>query len=218
MNQYFELLCKVRLFQDIAPEGLSAMLRCLSAETVRRRKNEILLLTGEKPERAGVVLSGRVQVIKESFEGERTILTVLSPGELYAETLCCAGVRESPVTVVADCDSEVLLLDFPHILHTCGNTCQFHHRLIENMLRIISEKNLFLQDRMDIVRKKSVREKVLTYLGGFALKQGQTVTIPLNREEMANYLCVERSALSHELMKMKRDGILNYQKNSFTFL
>lgn len=86
------------------------------------------------------------------------------------------------------------------------------------MLRIIAKKNLFLQDRMDIVRKKSVREKVLTYLEAFTVKQGRSVTIPLNREEMANYLCVERSALSHELMKMKRDGILIYSKNFFTLL
>lgn len=214
-----EILKNVTLFRDIAAGDLSSMLSCLLAETVRYQKNEILLLTGEKPERVGIVLSGRLQVVKESLEGERTLMAILEPCDLFAEALCCAGVEESPVTVVADSDSEVMLLDFPHILHTCSNSCVFHHKLIENMLRIIANKNLFLQDRMDIVRKRSVREKVSSYLETFAVKQGgRTVTIPLNREEMANYLCVERSALSHELMKMKRDGILQYNKNSFTLL
>lgn len=218
MKKYLEILGKVSLFQEIAADDLSAMLSCLSAETAHYQKNEILLLTGEKPERVGIVLSGRLQVIKESLEGERTIMAILEPCDLFAEALCCAGIEESPVTVVADSHGEVMLLNFPRILQVCSRTCLFHHKLIENMLRIIANKNLFLQDRMDIVRKKSVREKVLSYLEGFAVKQGRAVTIPLNREEMAGYLCVERSALSHELMKMKRDGILQYNKNSFTLL
>lgn len=216
MKKYFEILCKVSLFQDINPNDLDAMLSCLLAETAQVEKNEILLMAGEKPKRVGIVLSGRLQVIKESFEGERTIMAILDPCDLFAEALCCAGVQESPVTVIADSDCTVMLVDFQHILQTCSKSCVFHHKLIENMLRVIAEKNLFLQNRMDIVRKKSVREKVLTYLEAFTLKQGRSVTIPLNREEMANYLCVERSALSHELMKMKRDGILSYSKNSFT--
>lgn len=218
MKKYLEILCKVSLFQEIHADDLPAMLSCLSAEIANYQKSEILLLTGEKPERVGIVLSGRLQVIKESLEGERTIMAILEPCDLFAEALCCAGVEESPVTVVTDSNCEVMLLNFPRILQVCSSACLFHHKLIENMLRIIAKKNLFLQDRMDIVRKKSVREKVLSYLEGFAVKQGRAVTIPLNREEMAGYLCVERSALSHELMKMKRDGILLYSKNSFTLL
>ena len=218
MEQYFDLLGSVALFKGISPENLFSMLSCLSAEIASYGKGEILLMAGNKPTYVGVVLSGTLQIIKENYGGTRTLLAHLAPGDFFAEALCCAGVEESPVTVLANNDAAVMRLNYSRILRTCPHSCAFHHRLIENMLAVIARKNLFLQSRMDIVRMKSVREKMLRYLESFAAKQGRSVTVPLNREEMADYLCVDRSALSHELMKMKRDGIIDYHKNMFTLL
>jgi len=108
-----------------------------------------------------------------------------------------------------------MLLSFSQILHTCPNSCAYHTKLIENMLELIANKNLQLQSRMEIISLKAVRAKVMRYLESFVPKQGRNITIPFNREEMADFLCVERSALSHELSKMKRDGLIEYKKNKF---
>lgn len=210
-----EILYDVALFQDIEPRDLSSMLTCLAAETINYEKGDIILLAGSKPEHVGIVLSGLLQIVKEDYEGKRTIIAVLEPGDYFAEALCCAGVDESPVTVIADTASEVMRINFSRILQTCPNSCSFHQKLIGNMLGIIAKKNLFLQSRMEVVCIKSLREKVLKYLESFGARQGKTVTIPLSREAMAEYLSVDRSALSHELMKMRREGLLDYDKNVF---
>lgn len=213
--KYFELLKSVKLFGGIGTEDLDAMLKCLGSEARRFRKDEILLLAGDKPEYVGVVLSGQLYIAREGYDGSRSLIAAITPGEIFAEALCCAGVSESPVTVTAGTDSVVMLLRFSRILHTCAGSCTFHTMLIENMLRIIANKNLLLQNRMEIVGLKSVRMKVRRYLESFAPKQGRNITIPFNREELADFLCVERSALSHELAKMKRDGLIDYRKNEF---
>jgi CRP-like cAMP-binding protein len=218
MKLYEEALGAVNLFKGIASDDLVSMLDCLQAHPVQFKKGKHLLRAGERPAHVGVVLSGRLHVVKDDADGNHTLLAALGETDIFAEALCCAGVAESPVTVIADTDVTVMLLGFSRILSTCSNTCAFHQKLIENMLRIVAQKNLYLQDRMDLIRTKSVRTKVLAYLGIFAKKRGTDFTIPLNREEMADYLCVDRSALSHELIRMKRDGLISYRKNSFTLL
>ena len=146
------------------------------------------------------------------------MLATLGEADIFAEALCCAGVEESPVSVLADTDAAVLLLGFSRILHTCPNSCTFHQTLIANMLQIVARKNLYLQGRMEIISMKSVRAKVLRYLSALAAVHGRDFTAPHNREQMADYLCVERSALSHELMRMKQEGLIAYRKDRFTLL
>jgi len=209
-------LLPIELFQGI--DDLAAMLKCLGAETRQVEKNEIVLLAGNKPQHVGVVLSGLLHIVREDYDGNRSLVAAVEPGEIFAESLCCAGVDESPVTVIAAAEATVLLLRFECVLRTCQNACAFHHRLIENMLRLVAEKNLFLQGRMEIMTLKTVRAKALRYLESFAPNRGQGFVIPFNREEMAEYLCVERSALSHELARMKRDGLIKYRKNQFVLL
>ncbi len=217
-KKYFEILMATSLFTGIAESELESMLSCLEAQTADVKKDEILLLAGKQPEHIGIVLAGQLHIVKEDYDGNRTIVAVITTGEIFAEALCCAGVKESPVTVLADCDSTVMMLRFNRILHTCPRSCGFHARLIENMLGVIARKNLLLQSRLDIIAIRSVREKVLRYLNSFTHKPGQYISIPFNREELANYLCVERSALSHELSRMKKDGLIDYHKNQFCIL
>ena len=192
------------------------MLACLKAEIKDVSRNNMILLAGDKPQYVGVVLAGQIHIVWDDYSGNRLLMSAMAPGEIFAEALCCASVQESPVTVTAGVDSTVMLLGFSRILHTCHNSCPHHTKLIENMLRVIANSNLRLQTRMEITSLKSVRAKVMHYLEAFVPKQGRNITIPFNREELANFLCVERSALSHELSKMKKDGIIDYKKNSFT--
>lgn len=215
MKNYFNVIKTIKLFDGIEAADLETMLVCLGAGIVNYKKDETILLAGNKPENVGIVLAGQLHIVKDDNDGNRTLVAALTAGELFAEALCCAGIAESPVSVLADMDSTVMLLKFSRILNICPNSCGFHTRLIGNMLQIIAQKNLYLQSRVEIIGIKSVRTKVLRYLEAFAAKQGKNITIPLGRQEMAEYLCVDRSALSHELIRMKEDGIIDYHKNRF---
>ena len=191
------------------------MLDCLGAGIHSVKKGRTILCAGEKPAYTGIVLSGMLHIIREDYDGNRTIIASVTRGKLFAEALCFAGVSESPVTVVAAENSIIMKLMVERMLKTCPNSCVFHKKLITNMLALIAGKNLFLQERLEIISLKSVRSKVTLYLESFTAKQGRNIKIPFNREEMADFLCVERSALSHELAKMKRDGLIDYNKNMF---
>ena len=215
MENYFDVLKIVGLFRGIGATELTTMLKCLGAEIRDVSRNEIVLLTGDKPQYVGIVLIGQLHIVREDYDGNRSLIAAVTPGEIFAEALCCAGIPESPVTVVPDIDSTIMLLSFSRILHTCPNSCAYHTKLIENMLRLIANKNLQLQSRMEVVSIKSIRAKVMRYLESFVPSQGRNITIPFNREQMADFLYVERSALSHELSKMKKDGLIDYRKNTF---
>jgi len=211
----YEDIKSVELFEGIEGSDIELMLDCVDAEIKKFRKGSILLLTGDKPRYVGALVSGELHITREDSEGNRSLIAVVAPGQVFAEALCCADVSESPITVTAGAGSSVLLLDFSRLLRTCPNSCAFHSRLIRNMLELIANKNLFLQSRLEIISLKTIRAKVFRYLEDFTVKQGNEITIPLNREQMADYLCVERSALSHELARMKKDGLIDYRKNRF---
>jgi CRP-like cAMP-binding protein len=215
-GERLRILPPIALFQGI--DDLDAMLQCLGAETRRADKDAIILLAGDKPKFVGIVLSGLLHIVREDYDGNRSLMAAIAPGEIFAESLCCAGVEESPVTVIAATNSTVLLLHFERTLRTCSSACESHHKLIENMLRLVANKNLFLQTRIEIMALKSVRAKVLCYLESFGTKRGENFAVPFNREQLADYLCMERRALSHELARMTRDGVIEYRKNRFTLL
>jgi len=217
LKKYADLIEKAPLFHGIKSSDLQSMSDCMSAEVRNVPKSTIVQLTGEKFSHIGLVLSGCVHVVKENADGKRTIVTAITPGQIYGEALTCAKAI-SPVTVSASEDSQILMFRVDRILHTCQNICTFHQRFIENLLYLMANKNIYLQNRLNIVSVKSVRAKVLRYLDSFDQKQGTTITVPFNREELADYLYVERTALSHELAKMKKDGLLDYRKNQFTLI
>jgi len=218
LKNYLRVIIPAELFRDIEAADLETMLGCLGAEIKDVEKDGIVLLAGDRPTHVGMVLEGQLHVIRDDFDGNRTLIAAVAPGELFAEAFCCAGVTESPVSVVAAAPSRIMLMSFSRILHTCPSSCAHHAKLIENMLWIIANKTLMLHNRMEIVSMKSVRMKVLRFLESFAQKQGKDLTIPFNRDEMAEFLCVDRSALSHELMKMKHEGLIEYRKNRFKII
>jgi len=215
LDRYYGILKTIGLFKGIEYTQLKSMLDCIGASAKNTKKGKILLLSGSKPSFVGIVLAGQFHIFKEDYDGNRTLVAAIMPGEIFAEALCCAGIPESPVTVISAVDSSLVQLMFSRILHTCSKSCTFHRQLVENLLELLAKKNIFLQNRMEIISLKSVRAKVLRYLESFGQKQNSAIHIPFNREEMANFLCVERSALSHELAKMKKDGLIEYRKNQF---
>lgn len=219
MVKHYAILKKVPLFDMIAHDELEQLLHCLHAKCREYRKNQILILAGDPVSTVGIVLEGAVQVMREDASGDRLLIAELGPGELFAEAFVCAELSHSPVTVQAAADCTVLTINYRRIVTACPAACMFHARLIGNMLGLISRKNLLLNSRIEVLSQRSTREKVLTYLRRRADQTGaQKFMIPFTRQELADFLCVERSALSRELGKLRDEGVLRFDKNQFELL
>lgn len=208
-----------KLFEGIAEEEREALLSCLSARKQSFRKNDFVFTAGVSKPAAGMVVKGSLQIIKEDYWGNRTIIESVGRGELFGEAFACAEVETIPVSVVAAEETEVLLMDYQKLLTACSSSCRFHSRIIRNMTRIMAEKNMALMQKMEHITKRTTREKLLSYLSVQALSQGSSdFAIPFNRQELADYLSVDRSAMSAELAKMRDEGLIRFQKNHFTLL
>ncbi len=219
MHPYKDVLSKSALFHNITQSDLAPMLSCLGAQINRYRKHSPIYLEGDAAQTVGVVLSGSVQITKEDYSGNRSILAVVATGNLFAEAYACAGEQVLPISVFAAEDSDVMRIDCRKIIDTCPSVCAFHKQLIRNLLQILAEKNILLNRKLEVVSQRTTRDKLLVYLSGESKKApGQPFSIPFNRQELADYLGVDRSAMSTELGKLKREGILDYHKNIFRFL
>lgn len=216
MNNLYKILKSNPLFHQIEDSDLTSILKCLSAQQKLFAKNEIIFRVNDKIASVGIVLSGLVQIMKEDVLGNRTILANLEEGDMFGEAFACAKVDSIPVNVTAATDCTVLLIDYQKIITTCQSSCQFHAKLIENMLTILARKNVFLNQKIEYLSKRTTKDKLISYLSYEAQITGSnSFQIPFNRQELADYLCVDRSALSRELSKMKEEGILSFQKNRF---
>ncbi len=216
MEKHFEIINQCPLFRGITDSDLSTLLKCLSASERRYVKGDIVFMTGEPVTSVGIVLSGGVHVVQEDFWGNRTILANVRPSGLFGEAHSCAGTEKLPISVIAVENSTVLLIDFKRIITSCPSACSFHTGLILNMLRIMAKKNVFLTQKMEHITRKSTREKLLSYLSAEAQERGTSkFEIPFNRQELADYLAVDRSAMSNELSKMQNEGLLSYERNRF---
>lgn len=212
-------LLQCPLFHGISEEELTGVLACLGAQTEHFAKGEIILAEGEPARRLGILLKGSAQVIREDYFGNRSIMTHLETADLFAEAFVCAGVEKMPLTVVAMEDTEALLIDGKRILTTCSNACEFHRQLIFNLMRILATKNLMCNQKIEITSKRSTREKLMAYLMIQAKKNQSTrFAIPYDRQELADYLEVDRSGLSSEIGKLRREGVLECRKNHFELL
>ncbi|WP_232697500.1 Crp/Fnr family transcriptional regulator [Brevibacillus daliensis] len=219
MEEYFSLFHKIPLFKGFKESEMESVLSCLHARKRSYQKNEIILLAGEAVTHIGIVLSGKVQIFREDIKGNGTIMTSLEAGSLFAETFAFANIRTIPVTVSAATESVILFIDFSRIVSNCSNACVFHVQLIQNMLSILAQKNIMLNQKIEHLSKRSTRDKLLSYLSEQAvLHRTSEFVIPYNRQELANYLCVDRSAMSNELCKLRDEGILSFNKNLFRLL
>lgn len=219
MHAYMKQIQSHPLFSGVSAEKLSAMLACLGGHMKTYRKGEIIFLSEEPVKSVGIVIRGRIRMAKEYDNGDVSMLMNIEKGELLGETFACGSVLNSKVVFQAAINSEVLFLPFHKVIHTCNMTCGFHHRLIENMVRLISDKNVQLIEKMEATSRKSLRDKILTYLFNQAEKYGSyEFEIPLGRTELAEYLCADRSALTRELSHMQEDGLIAFQKNTYKIL
>jgi len=207
----------VSLFEGIRGDELSSLLSCLSVRVRSYVKGDCIIREGDPVDSLGIILSGFVQIVKNDYDGNRMIQSSFGTGALFAESFVCAGLERIPVSVIAAENSEILFIPFKKLMHTCEASCSFHQLLVENMMKVIARKNLMLSMKIEIASKRTTREKVLAYLGQEKLKAGQPgFCIPYSRIEMADFLCVDRCALSRELGRMQDEGLIEFDGNAFT--
>ena len=229
MENEISLLKNSILFQDIKDADISSMLKCLSAHKETYQKEAFIFHMGETARGIGMVLNGQVHIVKEDFWGNRSIVAEIPPGFVFAESYACISTAPLEVSVVAANECEILFMDIHKLLTTCASACTFHTQLIQNLITILAQKNLFLTKKMEHLSQKTTREKLLSYLSNESLNytahtltestphaKACTFEIPFNRQQLADYLSVDRSAMSNELSKLRKEGILDFHKNSFT--
>lgn len=219
MEKYYEILDRCALFAQVGRENYGKMLHCFGARVVSVRKNAALLSEGQQASAVGIVLSGVVQTVQDDYLGNRSILSVALPGELFGEGFACACVDALPVSMVAAADSQVMLIDCSHILTICRNACAFHNQMIRNLLLSVAQSNLRLSQKIEILSKRTTREKVMAYLLSEAkLHDSNDFTIPYDRQALADYLGVERSAMSTVIGQLQREGFIRTERRHFHLL
>lgn len=214
MEKYLDLLREVALFEGIGDKNISGMLKCLNANLRDYEDGSIIFQEGQQVGAVGTVLEGRVQVVREDVHGNRIIMAEWGPAELFAEAFAPAEIEEIPVSVYASQKSRILFLDFKRIITQCSSHCEFHSMLIRNMMKVLAQKNIILNNRIDLLGKRSIREKLLAYFWTQSKKTKKNrIVLPFNRNELADFLCVDRSAMSRVLGQMRDEGLISFKNN-----
>jgi len=219
MKKYFPLLQSCPLFAGIDGEDLEGMLRCLNAQSRRVSRGQTVFHEGDEARWVGIVLEGAVEIFRDDYDGSRSLLGRAGRGQLFGEVFACAGVETLPVTVEARQESVILLADCRRVLTVCRSACSFHNRLIGNLLQVVAEKNLQLNRKIECMSRRTTREKLMAYLRTEAkARHSREFDIPFDRQALADYLGVERSAMSAELGKLVRDGVIQCHRRHFRLL
>ena len=210
------ILTECALFHGLREAQIREMLPCLSARQSRFRRGQFLLRAGDRVAFAGILLSGEAEVLQEDFWSNRNLLAAVGPGDLFAEAFACAHAV-SPVSVLCKTDGSVLYLNVRAVFSPCEKACAQHKALSQNLIRVLAEKNMQLNEKAGFLSQRTTREKLLAYLSAQARRAGSaSFRIPFDRQQLADFLSVNRSAMSAELSRMQREGLLCADRSSFT--
>ena len=216
MKKFLSVIRSSRIFCGITDDEINAMLSCLDTRKESFLKDTFLMRVGDKAESIGLVLSGSVLVIQEDIWGNRNILSKVGKGQTFAASYACAPGSVLNVGVVAETPVTAMFLNVKRVMNTCPSACNHHSRIIQNLLGELAEKNLHLGEKLTHMGQRTTRAKLMSYLSQQAQRLGKyEFDIPFSRQQLADYLAVERSGLSLELGKMKKDGLLDFNKSHF---
>ena len=219
MEKYIEILKHTQLFSGVTHTEITTMENCLQAKLLTFQKGEYVLHEGEHLDRISVLVKGKLLVQHDDYWGNRNIIHAIHVGELFGEAYVSPESGAFPNDVIAVEDSVVISFDVKRILTVCSTACRFHSMVVQNLFFAISEKSRALMQKIGHVSKRSTRAKLLSYLSDEARKHNTGhFTIPFTRQQLADYLCVDRSAMSNELCKMRDEGLLEFDRNEFTLL
>ena len=216
MKNFLPVLRSSRLFSGVSEGDITAMLSCLDTKMLTFPKDTFLLRAGDTIDAIGFVLSGSVLVVQEDIWGNRNILSRVGAGQTFATAYACAPDSVPNVSVVAETAVVAMFLNVKRVLNVCSSACAHHTRIIRNLLGELAEKNLRLGEKLTHMGQRTTRAKLMSYFSSEAQRLGKyEFDIPFSRQQLADYLAVERSGLSLELGKMKKDGLLDFHKNHF---
>lgn len=217
-TEHLNIISQAELFSGYGPDELNLMLGCLNARIKEYPKNQTVFGQGTVIAEIGIVITGALQIQQTDLFGNNNILTSLEPKSIFGESYASSGLP-LPIEVVASQDSTVVFVDYDKIIHPCAKNCVDHSQLVTRMVKLLAIKNMFLTEKIATISKRTTREKLLHYLNGESKRhQARTFTIPFNRQGLADYLVVDRSAMSAELSKLKKEGIIDYHKSTFRIL
>ena len=210
-------MLQIDLFENVSNNEVLELLKCIGIKTKVFRRNAFILKAGSKIDYLAVILGGNAVMSKTDSFGKQTVIEELKMNDIFGHNIVCCGLDKSPVDVIAENECEVLFLPFEKVVTPCEKLCPYHLQLIKNVMKMISKRNSLLNDKIDIIGQKTTRDKILALLETY--RNGQKVfSIPYSREEMAKFLCVDRSAMSRELCRLRDEGILKFSKNHFEIL
>ena len=216
MKEFLPILRSSSLFSGISEEELTAMLSCLESREERFPKDTFLLRAGDTAESIGLVLSGSVLVVQEDIWGNRNILSKAGPGQTFAAAYACAPGSLLNVSVIAETPVTAIFFNVKRVLNVCPSACEHHSRIIRNLLGELAEKNLRFSEKLTHMGQRTTRAKLMSYFSAEAQRLGTyEFDIPFSRQQLADYLAVERSGLSLELGKMRSEGLLDFHKSHF---
>lgn len=218
-GEYTAILSETPLFEGIEPENLETLLGCLKPRARDYRRNEYIAVAGESSGGLGILVRGEAAVIRENAAGNRVMMTLLRPGDLFGEMAAFSNDPVWPASVVAQQTATVLYLQGERILQECRKLCPWHHSLIRNLLRILSERALMLNKKVEYLTMRSLRGKISAFLLDQSRKSGgMSFTLPMNRAELAEFLNVSRPAMSREMCRMRDEGIIDFHLASIRIL
>ena len=219
MKNRAEFLKDTQLFLGVSEDEISAMLGCLNARESEYKKGEYISHRGDIVGDIMLLVSGKVHVQRDDFWGNSNIISTIDIGEMFGESCITPRGREILNNVIAIEDSTIMLFDVRRILTTCSSSCKFHNMVIENLFYAISDKNRKLVQKLGHMANRSTREKLMSYLSEQSQKQGSDCfVIPFNRQQLADFLSVDRSAMSNELGKLRDEGLIEFDRSRFRLL
>ena len=219
MKKYIPILKRTKLFSGVGEKDIASLLSCLGARKKEYKKGEYILREGEHISDIFILVEGKIHIQKDDYWGNRSILSVISVGEMFGEGYAAPESGALLNDVVAVEDSSVIFFDVKRILTTCSSACRFHNMIVQNMFFAISDKNKKLVQKLGHMSGRTTRAKLISYLSEEAKRQGSSAfTVPFNRQQLADYLCVDRSAMSNELCKMRDEGMIRFEKSRFELL
>ncbi len=216
MQKYLPILKRTPLFQGLEQEEILSILNCLNATLQKKSEKEYIFRAGDTTDTMGLVVSGSTLIIQEDVWGHRNILSRCNPGDFFGEPYAATPNSILNISVVAETNCEIIMLNVRGILTTCASSCDYHQKLIRNLTGVLAQKILIFNDKITHISKRTTRAKLLSYLSTESIRHNSlSFDIPYDRQKLADFLCVERAAMSVELSKLQKEGVLKTKRNHF---
>ncbi len=216
MKKYIPILKRTRLFSGISEEEINKMINCLQAKKCSYKKDEYIFHQGDHIDNLMVLVEGQLYIQRDDYWGNRSIINIVTAGDMFGESYAASHSNTLINDIIAVEDCTVIFFDVKRVITVCPNACRFHSIVVQNLFFSISEKNRKLIQKLSFMTKRTTREKLITFLSEQSKQHNSSeFSIPFNRQQLADFLSVDRSAMSNELCKMRDEGFIEFKKNRF---